>query len=542
MILLPQKVAYRGTISALRISSVDGTAFIDACAALVPYADGSHLVEIYDASGRMLRGYLAGAGDGEDLGAEINSGTLTALTLYKITATELDHFGSGLEVGEYFTSAGTETCDANNKVQAVTWGSTDGVLIVSAKGGATENFAYKDASFTYNEASYQVIVRAARGDGEDESVYIPQFTTDDVAGVTFGGFYVSKFINSQPSARNEAGDAWYDVAHNGATGSVVPVSKRGVPVWDYIQFPQAMIACANKGKGWHLISAFEWASLAFLSKKLDTQPHGGNANTDPPSDVTYTTETAQLDKHLKAENASYNRALPGTGPITWAHNHLASGVYDLQGLVNQWVLMMMSTDGYPYVPANLDTTYTGSPYGRGTISGSGGASPTLTVDGAGVNWLKDWTVDEFNTNCFVYIAEAASGAGALYAVTDTTATTLVLTNGDAPGNGTATFVIFKLVATDITAGMTSGHKILTLRDADADLKAFALPATADVSGAAAYGNDGYYHSKTFLRAAIRGGYFSLTSIAGVFFLNLANGPLNAASVIGFRAAKAKGAP
>jgi hypothetical protein len=62
---------------------------------------------------------------------------------------------------------------------------------------------------------------------------------------------VDKFIASQPSARNEAGDAWYDVAHSGAAGSVVPKSKRGVPVWDYINFPQAMIACANKGKGWH---------------------------------------------------------------------------------------------------------------------------------------------------------------------------------------------------------------------------------------------------------------------------------------------------
>jgi hypothetical protein len=118
---------------------------------------------------------------------------------------------------------------------------------------------------------------------------------------------------------------------------------------------------------------------------------------------------------------------------------------------------MMSTDGHPYVPANLEATYTGSPYGRGTISGSGGETPTLTVDGAGVNWLKDWTVDEFN-GCYCYIAEAASGAGALYAITDTTATTVVLTNGDAPGNGTATFAIFKLIATDITAGMTSGHK------------------------------------------------------------------------------------
>lgn len=375
---------------------------------------------------------------------------------------------------------------------------------------------------------------------KNHAVMIPQFKGVDtgLTNITFGGFLCDKFVNSQPSAVNEQGAAWYDVAHSGKAGNIPGISRPGVPVWDYITFPQAMIACCNKGKGWHLTSAFEWASLEFLAKKYGTQPHGGNANNDPPSDITYTTEIAMLDKHLHGENGSYHRPLPGTGPNTWAHNHLASGVFDLQGLVWQWILLMMSTDGYPYVPANLDVTYTGSPYGRGTISGSGGASPTLTCDGAGVNWLKAWTVDEFNTACYCYIAEAAAGAGALYAVTDTTATTAVLTNGDAPGDGTATFCIFKIIATDITSGMTSGHKILTLRDSDADLKGFALPATADATGAAAYGNDGYWHDKSALRAALRGGGFDAVAYAGVFALSLDGAPSNSGPSVGFRAAKA----
>lgn len=54
-----------GTATGMRISSVDGTAFLDNCAALVPYADGNHLVEIYDASNRMLQGYLKAQGSGE---------------------------------------------------------------------------------------------------------------------------------------------------------------------------------------------------------------------------------------------------------------------------------------------------------------------------------------------------------------------------------------------------------------------------------------------------------------------------------------------
>lgn len=369
-----------------------------------------------------------------------------------------------------------------------------------------------------------------------QHVMIPKFTVSDVSGITFGGFLCDKYVCSQPNATPAEGSP--DVAHSGAAVAVPGISKPGVPVWDYINFPQTMIACCNRGKGWHLLSAFEWSALAFLAKKYGTMPHGGNANVDPPADSVYTTEIAMLDKHLHVENGTYHRPLPGTGPNTWAHNHMGSGVFDLQGLVWQWVLMMMSTDGYPYVPANLDVTYTGSPYGRGTISGSGGAAPTLTCDGSGANWLKAWTADEFNSNCYCYIAEAAGGAGALYAVTDTTATTIVLTNGDAPGDGTATFCIFRLVATDITNGMTSGHKILTLRDSDADLKGFALPATADATGAAAYGTDGFWFDKAALRAALRGGPFNAAASAGVFALNLSNAPSNAGCAVGFRASKA----
>ena len=377
----------------------------------------------------------------------------------------------------------------------------------------------------------------------NHAVYIPNFTSADVAGVTFGGFEVDKYPCSQPSAVNAAGDGWYDVAHSGNAGVVPGISRPGVPVWDYITFPQAMIAAANKGKGWHLTSAFEWASLAFLAKKLssdDTRswPGGNNNNVNPPADTVTATEIALLDKHLNAEAGTYYRALPGTGPKTWAHNHQANGVFDLNGICWEWVLMLMSADGYAYVPANIDVTYQGSPYGRGTISGSGTASPTLTCDGTGVNWAKNWTVDEFNASCWCYIAEAASGGGALYAVTDTTKNTVVLTNGDAPGNGTATFCIFKLIATDITGGCTSGQKIVTLRDADADLKYFAIPATTDGTGVNGYGNDGYWFDKSALRAAIRGGDFNDAAGAGVVALTLTDAPSSAGYSIGFRAAKA----
>lgn len=382
------------------------------------------------------------------------------------------------------------------------------------------------------------------GNYTNKQIIIPPFVSGDVAGVVFGGFVVDKYPCSQPNATPAEGSP--DVAHSGAAGAVPALSKAGVPVWDYVTYPQAMIAAANKGKGWHLLSAFEWASLAHLAKKLsssDTRswPGGGNANSDPPSDIITATEIALLDKHLHAENGTLHRPLPGTGPKNWAHNHLANGVFDLQGLVWQWVMGLhigaAGTDGHPEILGSLDCTYTGSPYGRGTISNSGGNPPVLTVDGAGVNWLKQWTADAFN-GMSVYIAEAAGGAGAFYAITDTTPTTLLLTNGDNPGNGTATFCICRHVATDIGGGCTSDQKILTLRDADADLKGLAIPATTDGTGANGYGNDAYYFDKSALRAASRGGGFLDTATAGVFALVLGSAPSGSGCNLGFRAAKA----
>jgi hypothetical protein len=120
---------YSDTISGLTINAVDGTAFIDGVSAITSYADGTKTVEIEDSSGNVLTAILDSAGTSEVLGTEINSGTLTANLLYKITATETDHFGTGLTVDDYFTSDGTEACDTSNKVKVVLSPSSNGITL-----------------------------------------------------------------------------------------------------------------------------------------------------------------------------------------------------------------------------------------------------------------------------------------------------------------------------------------------------------------------------------------------------------------------------
>ena len=54
------------------------------------------------------------------VGTEITTGTLILGTLYQITKTEADHFGTGLIIYDTFTALGTETCNDDNKVKPVT--------------------------------------------------------------------------------------------------------------------------------------------------------------------------------------------------------------------------------------------------------------------------------------------------------------------------------------------------------------------------------------------------------------------------------------
>ena len=120
---------YADTITGIMIAAADGTALIDAAAAVTGYADGNHYIEIEDASGNIISAILVSQGTGEVVGTTIDSGTLTEGILYKIVATEVDHFGTGLEVGDYFTSDGTEVCDGSNTVAVVITPSVNGVIL-----------------------------------------------------------------------------------------------------------------------------------------------------------------------------------------------------------------------------------------------------------------------------------------------------------------------------------------------------------------------------------------------------------------------------
>jgi hypothetical protein len=81
--------------------------------------------------------------------ADIASGTLTAGKLYRVGKTDDGRFYS-LAAGKYFTSNGTEECNATNTVLEVKNVQRTGLLMVSASGGTTRDMAKVDAGFDRN--------------------------------------------------------------------------------------------------------------------------------------------------------------------------------------------------------------------------------------------------------------------------------------------------------------------------------------------------------------------------------------------------------
>jgi len=187
-----------------------------------PYMDGNHQIEIYDASNRMLRGVLKAAGEetGETLGGDVLAGwdftsgwtpkatttindnntftagdtsgyvTKTMTISGKLMKSSIDGsvtIGTLLIVDGYssliansstpiyrtatfnnisvyngFTSAGSITDIISMTSQQVLTPSALGATIVSAKGGTTYNFSYRNPDFGFNLLSYYVIIRAIR--------------------------------------------------------------------------------------------------------------------------------------------------------------------------------------------------------------------------------------------------------------------------------------------------------------------------------------------------------------------------------------------
>ena len=170
------------------------------------------------------------------------------------------------------------------------------------------------------------------------------------------------------------------------------------------------------------------------------------------------------------------------------------------------------------------------PTQTGIVKGTSGTARSYTGSGPDA-WNHDhgpFGISDMNGNVWEWVDGLKITTGVAAVMPDK--------DGSDPGNDFGTAEASWIdTATNITSGMTSGNKILTLRTGD-NWTGLNIPATSDASGSATYGNDGYWFATTDERLPCRGGYWSRGADAGVFALDLYYLRSTANANIGFRPA------
>lgn len=374
-------------------------------------------------------------------------------------------------------------------------------------------------------------------------VYIPQFTvneTNPTGSWTAGGFWVDKYESSQPNVSTAAGSrdtnpSLWPVAKNTDPGTVPAVSIANKPPWDYISYQQAIKACRNRGSGFHLITGYEWASIAEYAKQVySRQIPGNNTGTVPPGDQDVDTSGTQAgtgDTTMTGTDATnYNnkKDLTGSGPTVWSIDGNGNGPYDINGNVWEWCqgLFLKQTTGYAYIyDVTKSCNYGSCTKGTGDTVILGSAD-----DGTDLTALSD---NYWGTSGY-YLLDSAN---AFHQISGYTASTKILSLGSTPTSGTYAYGIYKATTTNITTGMTSANRILTIRNSDSDLKYYAVPATSDATGSADYGTDAYWFDTSADRPLQRSSSWMDYNSSGGFAFYLIDNPTYTYVTIGVRACK-----
>jgi len=388
---------------------------------------------------------------------------------------------------------------------------------------------------------------ASPNDLEIHMAYIPFFQSEgfsqpNLNGITCGGFWVDRFLASQPLASNVSRGG---LTPNDPGAGVGAGSKPHVVPWTDINWAHAVAAIENRNGAANMSAAGTPTACVVYATATDAKAemlvadaaHLIGRHIEIVQDgVTY---FRRIVKQGIADEAKYIQIYPGLpADITTADTYVIKGFHlttpHERFSIHAWAKKFLHQYGLPSTKGNNDW---GKDVGdTRAIENEGLADPirygyeahekSRCLTGSGpLTWSlngQENGIWDLNGNAHEWDLQKVVADG----------TAIVIAPGF-PGAGTA-----------IKPTGTSGQKIVTMYDVDVPGSAglclnseINIPATLSAGGVAEYDYDGcWFNAAAATYAARRGGSWYFGADAGLFTLHLGNVPASTSDSFGFRGA------
>ena len=335
-------------------------------------------------------------------------------------------------------------------------------------------------------------------------VHVPVFLNQDVLAGSGEDAHLAFIVNG--AYKSGIYISKYQNITTGSGATLRALSLKHVDPRTSITFDDALLACKQKGAGWHLMTNAEWAALALRCKSRGFMPRGNN---NYGKDHSVASEKG-IPGYFSSNKPA--RILTGSGPLTWSDDGSPFGIFDLNGNVTEWVGGLRLMDGEIQVLANNNA-----------------ADNTKDQSAASSEWKAILAADG---------SLVAPGTEGTLKIDNTTPGDETTTSHDVGGDPQLNTVVnnpMYIPGGQVDYGYSSTtFDALTVADGVTVHNIAKLLAIAPID--TNHGGDYYYIRNYGERLPYRGGYWDNSSTAGVFCLFLSVGRSHSGIGRGFRSA------